>query len=113
MILGLILKSQEEFFQILNISSEGYNIETIKLCHGTDEVSYDFREESDGARILLDLLDILLTVDNDKVFIIDELDRSLRPNLIYNFIELFYKVAAEKNIQSIIITHESMIMDLN
>lgn len=108
-----VLRSQEEFFQISNISNEGYDIETIKLCHGTDGVSYNFREESDGTRRLFDLLDILLTVDSDKVFIIDELDRSLHPNLTYKFIELFYKVALEKNIQLILTTHESKIMDLN
>lgn len=42
---------------------------------------------------------ILLDSDNNKVFIVDELDRSLHPNLTYKFIELFYKVASEKNIQ--------------
>ncbi len=108
-----VLRSQKEFFQISNISNEGYDIETIKLCHGTNGISYDFREESDGTRRLFDLLDILLTVDNNKVFIIDELDRSLHPNLTYKFIELFYKVALEKNIQLILTTHESKIMDLN
>lgn len=108
-----VLRSQEEFFQISNVSNDDYDIETIKLCHGTEGVSYDFREESDGTRRLFDLLDILLNVDNNKIFVVDELDRSLHPNLTYKFIELFYKVALEKDIQLILTTHESKIMDLN
>lgn len=108
-----VLRSHKEFLQISNISNQGYDVETIRLCHGTKGVNYDFREESDGTRRLFDLLDILLTVDNEKVFIIDELDRSLHPNLTYKFVELFYKVALEKNIQLILTTHESKIMDLN
>ncbi len=108
-----VLRSQDEFFQISNVNNDSYDIETIKLCHGSGGVSYDFREESDGTRRLFDLLDILLTTDDNKVFIIDELDRSLHPNLTYKFIELFYKVALEKNIQLILTTHESKIMDLN
>lgn len=107
-----VLRSKEEFFQISNINNDDYEIETIKLCHGTDGVSYDFREESDGTRRLFDLLDILLNADNNKVFVVDELDRSLHPNLTYKFIELFYKVALEKDIQLILTTHESKIMDL-
>lgn len=108
-----VLRSQREFFQISNICNDDYEVETIKLCHGVDGVSYDFREESDGTRRLFDLLDILLNADNNKVFFVDELDRSLHPNLTYKFIELFYKVALEKNIQLILTTHESKIMDLN
>lgn len=108
-----VLRSHEEFFQISNVCNDGYDIETIRLCHGTEGVSYDFREESDGTRRLFDLLDILLNVDNNKIFIVDELDRSLHPNLTFKFIELFYKVALEKDIQLILTTHESKIMDLN
>ena len=108
-----VLRSKEEFFQISNVTNDNYDIETIKLRHGFDGTTYNFREESDGTRRLFDLLDILLNFDNNKVFIVDELDRSLHPNLTYKFIELFYKIALEKNIQLILTTHESKIMDLN
>lgn len=108
-----VLRNKEEFFQISNVSNDDYEVETIKLRHGLSEVSYDFREESDGTRRLFDLLDILLYANNNKIFIVDELDRSLHPNLTYKFIELFYKIASKKNIQLIFTTHESKIMDLN
>ncbi|MFA7534223.1 MAG: ATP-binding protein [Tissierellaceae bacterium] len=108
-----VLRSQNDFFQISNITNDNYDVETIKLRHGFNKTTYDFREESDGTRRLFDLLDILLNSDTNKIFIVDELDRSLHPNLTYKFVELFYEVALEKNIQLIFTTHESKIMDLN
>lgn len=110
-LVSTVLRNNQEFFQISNVSSTDYDLETIKMYHGND-ISYDFRDESDGTRRLFDLLDILLTKSNNKVFIVDELDRSLHPNLTYQFIELFFEIAKKKNIQLIFTTHESKIMDL-
>lgn len=107
-----VLRNKENFFQISNITDDDYDLETIKLRHGSSEATYDFREESDGTRRLFDLLDILLNSDHNKIFVVDELDRSLHPNLIYKFIELYYEVAKNKNIQLIFTTHESKIMTL-
>ena len=106
------IRSDEDFYQITNVNNDNYDLETIKLCHGNESVKYDFRDESDGTRRLFDLIDILLTKENNKIFIVDEIDRSLHPNLTYRFIELFYEIAMEKNIQLIFTTHESKIMDL-
>lgn len=111
--IATVIRTNRDFLQISNVTNDDYDIETIKLKHGCDDVSYDFREESDGTRRLFDLLDILLTSSKNKVFIVDELDRSLHPNLTYRFIEFFYKIAADKRIQLIFTTHESKIMDLN
>lgn len=108
-----VIRSNEVFFQLTNITNDNFDVETIKLRHGEKDTTYDFREESDGTRRLFDLLDILLNSENNKVFIVDELDRSLHPNLTYKFIELFYSVASKKNIQLLFTTHESKIMDLN
>lgn len=106
------IRTEEDFYRITNLSNDNYDLETIKLCHGNESVKYDFRDESDGTRRLFDLIDILLTKDSNKIFIVDEIDRSLHPNLTYKFIELFYEIAREKNIQLIFTTHESKIMDL-
>ncbi len=108
-----VLRSDRDYLQISNITADGYDLETIKLSHGKEKITYDFREESDGTRRLFDLLDILLSSAENKVFVVDELDRSLHPNLTYKFIELFYQLAEKKNIQLIFTTHESKIMDLN
>ena len=44
-----------------------------------DEASYEYGEESDGNKRLIELLDVILNDDDERVFIIDELDRSLHP----------------------------------
>ena len=59
----------------------------------------------------MDLIEILLNSE-DKVFVIDEIDRSLHPNLTYKFIELFLEIAEQKNVQLIVTTHEDAILDL-
>lgn len=81
--------------------------------HGTDESEYEYGEESDGTKRLIELLDVILHDDEEKVFIIDELDRSLHPQMTIKFVETFLKFSKEKNTQLIITTHESNLMDLN
>ncbi len=81
--------------------------------HGTDERKYEYGEESDGTQRLIELLDVILNDDEDKVFIIDELDRSLHPQMTIKFVETFLKFSENKTTQLIITTHESNLMDLN
>lgn len=72
---------------------------------------YHFSEESDGTKRLFDLLEILLSNDN-QTYVVDEIDRCLHPCLSYKFIELFLEQAKKKNIQLIVTTHESRLLDL-
>ena len=58
------------------------------------------------------MLDVFLNDDKDKVFIIDELDRSLHPQMTIKFVETFLKISEGKSTQLIITTHESNLMDL-
>ena len=67
-------------------------------------------EESDGTVRVLDLLEILLAGEG-KTYVIDELDRCLHPSLTYKFVETFLQVAEERNIQLIVTTHESRLLD--
>ncbi len=73
--------------------------------HGADESKYEYGEESDGTQRVIELLDVILSDDEDKVFVVDELDRSLHPQMTIKFVETFLKFSAE--------THESNLMDLN
>ena len=60
-------------------------------------------------------MDVILNDSDDKVFVIDELDRSFHPQMTIKFVETFLKWARakEKNTQLIITTHESDLMDLS
>lgn len=80
---------------------------------GIKDVHFSLAEESNGTQRLLDLLSILFTQKENSVFIIDEIDQSLHPQLTRKFIENFLHYAKKKNIQLIISTHESHLLNLD
>jgi len=78
-----------------------------------ENVTFDITEESDGTRRLLDLLPALANLTNkDRVIVIDELDRSLHPQLSYKLLELFLKDSTSSS-QVIATTHEENLLDLD
>jgi AAA15 family ATPase/GTPase len=110
--IGIIMRSNRDFF-ILNIDKEENIIcKTIKFSHGKKNILFELSEESDGTVRLLDLLEVLLS-GKGKTYIIDELDRCLHPSLTYKFVETFLELAAQKNIQLIVTTHESRLLDFD
>lgn len=77
------------------------------------EIEFKFYEESDGTKRLLELLPLLEKVKgSDKTILIDELERSLHPILVKEFLKRFYKNMEKTNSQIIITTHESRLLDL-
>lgn len=72
---------------------------------------FPINEESEGTIRLLDLAEILLTKEKNKVFVIDELDRCLHPQVTVKFISLFLERAKKYNNQLIVTTHESRLLD--
>lgn len=79
-----------------------------KMSDCADEVALDIDEESDGTIRLLDLIPILLS-KRPRVFVVDELDRSLHPMLCYQLIDLFLK-QPDASSQIIVTTHESNLL---
>ena len=97
----------------LGIEREGTNepqatILTVK--HNGSIYDFGFEDESDGTRRLFDFMDLLFTKHTDKVFIVDELDRSFHPMLTQQLIELFNRIHAHDDCQLIFTTHENDIM---
>jgi AAA15 family ATPase/GTPase len=81
-----------------------------KSC-GSD-VLFEMAEESDGTLRLLDLIPMLFpTKQGNRVVIIDELDRSLHPNLSYEFISAFLQADTQEQI--IVTTHEANLLNLD
>ena len=105
------LRTNTAFYNIKGSKGEDPVITTIMLEHGNDFSDFEFSEESDGTRRLFDLLDILISNEKNKIYVIDELERSLHPKLTYKFLELFFEHLKENNTQLIFTTHESTIMD--
>lgn len=110
--LGIIMRSNQDFF-ILNIGKEEtLSCKTIKFSHGKSNILFDLSEESDGTVRVLDLLEVLLSSEG-KTYIIDELDRCLHPSLTYKFVDTFLELASKKKIQLIVTTHESRLLDFD
>ena len=110
--ISFIMRSNKDFF-ILEINSNGdITCKTIQFSHEKNDVFFSLDEESDGTVRLLDLLEILLS-DDKKTYIIDELDRCLHPSLSYKFIKTFLQKAEKFNIQLIVTTHESRLLDFD
>ena len=83
---------------------------TIEFNHGNNSISFSMSEESDGTIRILDLIEVLLC-KKDKVFFIDEIDRCLHPKLTYKLIKTYLEFSQKKNIQLVVTTHESRLLD--
>jgi hypothetical protein len=85
-----------------------------KALDDDSKIIFDLDEESDGTKRLFDLIPILYEIQNNEaVFIIDELDRSMHPSLTRKFLELFFKISSNSRSQIIVTTHEPSLMDLD
>lgn len=96
---------------LITISKTGdISIETLLFIH-KDEKEYEmnFRNESKGTKRIIELSMILLNDEENKLFVVDELDKSLHPKLTSKFVELFLK--NNNNNQLLVTTHESRLLD--
>lgn len=108
-----MLRSNKELF-IFEIDSNGNSsIKTVQFEHINSNALFSLSEESDGTRRLLDLIEILLATNNDKIYVIDEIDRCLHPQLTYKLIELYFNMTRESNRQLIVTSHESTLLDFD
>lgn len=109
---NMAMRSRENFFIITLDRDEEVHCSTIEFTHGNKGALFTLNEESDGTVRILDLLEILIAGEN-KTYVIDELDRCLHPMLSYKFVDTFFRLAEKKNIQLIVTTHESRLMDFD
>lgn len=82
-------------------------------CMDNEEVEYfSLVDESDGTQRIFDYIPLILDlIQGDKVFVIDEMERSLHPALMRKLMELFFKYSNGICAQLIFTTHESTLMD--
>lgn len=84
---------------------------TKHLVEGGIEVKFDLGDESDGTRRMIDLIPLLIDLHKDgNVFVVDEMERSLHPNLIYDLIDLFLTTSEGIKSQLIVASHESSLI---
>jgi len=75
------------------------------------QIQFDFPEESDGTIRLLDLIPLLGDVKNNRIVVIDELDRSLHPKLTKHIIETCINNSIENESQLIATSHDINLLD--
>ncbi len=113
---SVLLRHQGGGEMLIRKTSEGRcSVMTLQSAHkglaGTD-VEFELRDESDGTRRLLDLIPALYNLHtSDEVYFIDEIERSLHPNLVWAFLDFFLKSCTGCRAQIIVTTHESTLLD--
>ena len=83
------------------------------LNHGNASDLFEYADESDGTQRLFDLIPIFFAQKQNRVILIDEIDRSLHTNLTRRFLELFFSAAKNQFSQLIATTHDSNLLDLD
>lgn len=87
------------------------NLTAKHMVSGTDW-SIPFQQESDGTQRCLNLLPALYHLSTGcKVFVIDELDRSLHPHVSYALLKFFIETCPGACQQMIVTTHETHLLD--
>jgi hypothetical protein len=122
------IKNEEEFFMpnygskdrsVYRISKELIEVYRIVSAHKNVDgkpVVFSFADESDGTNRLLDLLPAFIELTNQtgKVYVIDELDRSLHTKLSKTLLKYYLNSCNENSrSQLIFTTHDVMLMDQN
>jgi AAA15 family ATPase/GTPase len=80
---------------------------------GEELIDFDLGEESDGTGRLLDLLPILYDIkNNDSVYLIDEIERSLHTVLIRGLFKEYFNFKGTNHSQLIATTHDTNLLDL-
>jgi AAA15 family ATPase/GTPase len=86
-------------------------VERLMFNHANSSASFSFTEESEGTQRLYGMLARILSDEADSIYIMDELDIKLHPQLTFWFVEMFLREKAGTKSQLIFTTHESYLMD--
>ena len=89
---------------------------TIESMHSQgqgQETAFKLSDESDGTQRLLNLVPALYYPrSKGAVYFIDEIDRSLHPKLVFDFLKFFLESCQGMQRQVLVTTHESNLLDL-
>lgn len=106
-----VIRNRRNIF-IITLEKDGdFHFYAINFVHniGGKKIEFSMESESDGTHRLFQLLEILIT-KKEKVYIMDEISRSLHPKLTVQFVKKYFAQAMNKRIQLVTTTHESRIM---
>ena len=92
-----------------------YKQKAVHLNDNKEEVVFEMDEESDGSIRLLDFIPMLIDLSlNNRVYLIDEIDRSMHPLLSQKLLEYYYSnLRSGLDTQLIFTTHEAFLLNSN
>lgn len=103
-------------YALVKKSDSAVKIFKLVTCHknnSSNKIYFDINEESDGSQRLIELIPALIDMSkSEKVFVIDELDRSLHATLSKTIFQLFFEKTQNIKSQLIVTTHETSLLDL-
>ncbi len=109
------LRFENNLYLITYVDStiKAKKLQTIhNIIDDDDKEYFSLGDESDGTQRIFDYIPLILDlIQGEKVFVIDEMERSLHPTLMRKLIELFFKYSNNISTQLIFTTHESTLMD--
>ena len=109
--ISVVMRLGDNYY-IIEAGADGFkNIKTILFTHGKYG-KYEFREESDGTKRILELLEMITSPEKDVTYVVDEIDRSLHSLLSEQLICMYLNPETANQNQLIITTHESRLLNL-
>ena len=115
----VISTPQNTILYYLEVQADGqYQLSKQKAVHHDNrrnEVVFEMNEESDGSIRLLDFIPMLIDLrTNPRVYLVDEIDRSMHPMLSQKILECYNStLEAGRDTQLIFTTHESNMLNLD
>lgn len=103
---------EDHSMYLIELKGEEVCCKTLQFSHKHSNLFFMLKDESDGTRRLLDLMEILIAKSSNIVYAIDEISRCLHPIITKQFVRDFIDMAVERNVQLITTTHETDLMDL-
>ncbi len=109
--ISVVMRLGDNYY-IIKANADGIqNIRTVQFTHGKHG-QYEFKEESDGTKRILELLEMITSPEQDVTYIVDEIDRSLHPLLTEQLVSMYLNPETPNFNQLIITTHESRLLNL-
>lgn len=106
--------SEDKYYTITKSIDQVLQAKILKSKHnieGGKSVLFDIKDESDGTRRIMDLIPIIVDFyKGGNVFIVDEIERSLHPNLVRDLFDFILSKCHDINSQLIATSHEATLL---